>query len=80
MMVERPLLDLVDRLRPLALSLAEDTVRNEYLLHRRVHERFITNADSDAGALTDWIYEALFLMPPDDPWLGLNPAAFAALG
>ncbi len=80
MMVERPLLDLVDQLRPLALSVAEDTVRNEYLLHRRIHERFAANPDSDASLLTDWIYETLFLMPPDDPWLGLNPAAFSGLG
>jgi hypothetical protein len=30
--------------------------------------------------MVDWIYETLFLMPPDDPWLGLSaPDAFSAL-
>jgi hypothetical protein len=77
MMVERPLLQ---RLEPLALSIAEDALRNQYRLHRRVHERFATGAPvGDADAFTAWIYEELFLMPPDDPWLGLRADAYAAL-
>jgi len=76
MMVERPL---IDQLLPLAHSLGEDTLRNEYLLHRRVHERFIAGVDGDAETLTAFIYETLFLMPPDDPWLGLRSAAFSGL-
>lgn len=35
---------------------------------------------SDADEMVRWIYEELFLMPPDDPWLGLAPMdAFTAL-
>jgi hypothetical protein len=75
-MVERPLLDLLE---PLARSVAEDTLRNQYRLHRRVHERFIAGAVGDAGELEDWIYRELFLMPLEDPWLGLRPPAYAAL-
>jgi hypothetical protein len=75
-MVERPLLDLLE---PLARSIAEDTLRNQYLLHRRVHERFIAGEAGDEAELEAWIYRELFLMPPEDPWLGLRPSAFAGL-
>jgi hypothetical protein len=76
-MVERPLLD---QLEPLARTIAEDSLRNQYRLHRRVHERFATGAPvGDADAFTAWIYEELFLMPLDDPWLGLRSAAYAGL-
>jgi hypothetical protein len=75
--VERPLLEQLD---PLASSIAEDTAKNEYLLHRRVHDHFAARAASDQPEpLAEWIYRELFLMPLDDPWLGLRPEAFAAL-
>lgn len=75
--VEQPLIEQLD---PLAASIAEDAARNEYLLHRRVHELYSARAAFDAAApLTEWIYRDLFLMPLDDPWLGLRPEAFAAL-
>jgi len=56
-------------------SIALDTVRNEYLLHRRIHEKF---AAADAVAtnvdvLNEWVYADLFLTPSSDPWLGLAP-------
>jgi hypothetical protein len=75
--VEQPLLDV---LLPLARTIAEDTARNEYDLHRRVHERFsdASAPAEDADALTAWVYADLFKMPPEDPWLGLRAAAFAA--
>ncbi len=107
MMVERPLLDV---LLPLAQSIAEDTLRNQFELHRRAHlhlaatagagraadptadrapadltaDRAAADLTADRAAadpltLTDWVYRDLFQMPPDDPWLGLRPAAFDAL-
>ncbi len=56
-------------------SIALDTVRNEYLLHRRVHEK-LGNSDSgtmELAALNEWVYAELFLTPSSDPWLGLAP-------
>jgi hypothetical protein len=57
-------------------SIALDTVRNEYLLHRRVHERFAAGEafTADFDALNEWVYAELFLTPSSDPWLGLAPA------
>ncbi len=74
-MVEFPLLT---KLMPLERSIAEDTLRNERQLHRRVSERLATETCSDEAELTDWMYEQLFLMPLDDPWLGMS-SAFAAM-
>ena len=51
-----------------------DTVRNEYLLHRRIHERFAEGdppETADVDALNEWVYAELFLTPSSDPWLGL---------
>ncbi len=56
-------------------SIALDTVRNEYLLHRRVHEAFSTDmaAVQNSETLNEWVYAELFLTPSSDPWLGLVP-------
>jgi hypothetical protein len=69
---ENPLLRLV---RTFEDSIALDTVRNEYLLHRRVHEKFIDNDSfvANLDALNEWVYSELFLTPSSDPWLGLAP-------
>lgn len=70
---EDPLLRVV---RQFEESIGLDTVRNEYLLHRRIHEQFaagnavITNVDQ----LNEWVYAELFLTPSSDPWLGLAPS------
>jgi hypothetical protein len=75
--VESPL---IAQLRSLAQTLAEDTRTNELDLHPRLHRAFLERMWSSADDMVDWIYETLFLMPPDDPWLGLNaPDAFSAL-
>jgi len=76
--VEDPMLGL---LRKLERSIAEDTVRNEYLLHAKIHEWFATgNAPAKLDALNSKVYAELFLTPDSDPWLGLAPAdVFAAL-
>jgi hypothetical protein len=69
-------------------SVAEDTVRNEYGFHRKIHEWFATRAPDttaaeDPGALdrlNERVYSELFLTPSSDPWLGLVPDdAYSAL-
>lgn len=66
--------------RQLRFSLAEDSVRNEYQLHRQIHE-WLSNAQyTDVEALNARVYSQLFLAPLDDPWYGLKPAfAYSAL-
>lgn len=56
-------------------SIAVDTVRNEYLLHRRIHEKFGAKdaVTTDFEVLNEWVYAELFLTPSSDPWLGLAP-------
>jgi hypothetical protein len=77
-MVESPILA---QLRKLKESLAEDTRTNELDLHPKLHRAFAEGAPwSTADEMVDWIYERLFLMPPDDPFLGLAAYdAFSAL-
>jgi hypothetical protein len=68
---EKPLLRLI---RNLESSIAVDTVRNEYLLHRQIHQWFSEgSATRDVDALDERIYAELFLTPHSDPWLGLAP-------
>ncbi|MEO0513747.1 MAG: hypothetical protein AAF086_00445 [Planctomycetota bacterium] len=68
-------------LRNLEASIALDTARNEHDLHRRVHGWFAAGENlDDLAALNARVYDELFLMPEDDPWLGLVPAdTYAAL-
>jgi hypothetical protein len=77
--VESPLVRLVANLQR---TIAGDTVRNEYALHRRAHEWFASaEVGDDPNALTDRVYAELFLTPNTDPWLGLAPAdVFTAIG
>ena len=77
--VESPILA---QLRALERTLAEDTRTNELELHPRLHRAFVEGAPwSNADEMVAWIYEELFRMPPDDPWLGLAPPdAFTAIG
>ncbi len=71
-MVENPLTAM---LRNLQRSIAEDTVRNEYLLHSQIHEWFLNGtAPQDIDRLNSMVYAKLFLTPDSDPWLGLAPA------
>jgi hypothetical protein len=76
--VEDPLLR---KLRSMERSISEDTVYNEYLLHRRIHEWLAGDAPAPAvDKLNARVYAELFLTPDSDPWLGLLPAdAYAAL-
>ncbi len=75
--VESPLVRL---LRNLQQTIALDTVRNEYLLHRRIHAWYTLGQVAELDALNERIYAELFLTPNSDPWLGLAPAeTFTAL-
>jgi hypothetical protein len=76
--VEDPILRLV---RSFEEAIALDTVKNEYQLHRRVHEWYVAGeAPADFDALNERVYAELFLTPSSDPWLGLAPAeAYTAL-
>lgn len=69
---EDPLLRVVQQFEE---SIALDTVRNEYLLHRQLHSWFAeSTATLDYDALNERVYAELFLTPSSDPWLGLVPA------
>jgi hypothetical protein len=52
--------------------MALDTVKNEYILHRRIHEWILEGAlEGGMAALNSRVYTELFLTPRTDPWLGL---------
>jgi hypothetical protein len=72
---------LLRQIRNLERSIAEDTVRNEYLFHTQIHDWLATgSAPADIDGLNQKVYAELFLTPDSDPWLGLLPNdAYAAL-
>jgi hypothetical protein len=64
-----PAEEMLSRLR---LTVAEDTIRNEYDLHRRLHQWLAnTNTTREVEELNDRVYSELFLTPRHDPWIGL---------
>ena len=62
--VEAPILRAVS---PVELDSAQGQ-----LLHARVADTFARGTQWTIEALVAWIYRDLFLMPPDDPFLGLD--------
>ena len=77
--VENPLMRAV---RQFERSMSEDTVRNEYLFHTKIHEWFAQALPQarDVAVLNEKVYAELFLTPKSDPWLGLKPGdAYSAL-
>jgi hypothetical protein len=76
--VEDPMLKTIQNLQR---SIAEDTVRNEYTFHAKIHEWLAASgAKRDVDALNTRVYAELFLTPDSDPWLGLTPEnTFSAL-
>jgi hypothetical protein len=65
----------VRMIRNFERSVAEDTVRNEYLFHGQIHEWFARGETTvTLDELNERVYAQLFLMPRSDPWLGLVPA------
>jgi hypothetical protein len=69
--VEDPLVRIV---RSFQNAIALDSVKNEYRLHRQIHQWL---ADSSyrppVDELNERVYAELFLTPRSDPWLGLAP-------
>jgi hypothetical protein len=61
-------------LATLERAIAIDTVRNEYLFRRTLHEWLASaGATIDLAALNERVYAELFLTPSSDKWLGLFP-------
>lgn len=75
--VEDPVLRMV---RSLESSIAVDTVRNEYQLHRQIHQWLAVHEQLEVENFNERVYAQMFLTPSSDPWLGLAPAdAYSAL-
>ena len=56
-------------------NLALDSVRNEFLLHVKLHAWMASPTPWDnVEALNEKVYAELFMTPRSDPWLGLLPA------
>ena len=68
-------------LQNLEQYLSLDTVRNEYMMHTKLHGWFATGrANGDVENLNERVYAELFLTPRSDPWLGLYaPDIYTAL-
>lgn len=60
-------------MRNLETTIAQDTVRNEYMFHSQIHEWLGAGSMHDAEALNRRVYAELFLTPDNDPWLGMKP-------
>jgi hypothetical protein len=53
-------------------AIAQDTVRNEYLMRPQIHQWFANWSTTDnLSRLNERVYTSLFLTPSSDPWLGL---------
>jgi hypothetical protein len=72
---------LADVIRNFENVMALDTVRNEYVFHRQIHQWFLQgNGTADVNQLNEKVYAELFLTPSSDPWLGLtNNNAYNAI-
>ncbi len=70
--------ELIDTLQ---LSVALDTVRNDYMLRTRLHSwLMVASARNNLEAFNEKVYRELFLTPRSDPWLGLfSPETYVAL-
>ncbi|MBL9104805.1 MAG: hypothetical protein JNL82_27925 [Myxococcales bacterium] len=72
--------ELAEALAALRRAVALDTLRNEYDLHKQIHQRFVAAAAQDLEPLNRWLYSELFLTPRGDPWLGLaSPTIYSGL-
>lgn len=65
----------------LQLSVALDTVRNDYMLRTKLHSWLTVDpARNNLEAFNEKVYRELFLTPRSDPWLGLfSPETYVAL-
>lgn len=57
----------------LALTVSADSLRNEFVLHARIHRFFASDLGlaTDLEKLNQRVYDDVFLTPRSDPWLGL---------
>jgi hypothetical protein len=63
---------LTNLLGKLQLSIALDTVRNEFMLHTKLHAWLIADPTRfDVEKLNEKVYAEVFQTPKSDPWLGL---------
>ena len=63
-------------------SIAQDTIQNEFNLHRQIHQWFAAGEPvvRRFETFNERVYAELFLTPRSDPWLGLAPGdAYPAL-
>ncbi|MEK6279784.1 MAG: hypothetical protein AABN95_05470 [Acidobacteriota bacterium] len=73
--------ELANLVQKLEMNIALDTVRNEYLLHTKLHAWLVNDVRRhDLEAFNNKVYAELFLTPASDPWLGLfSPETYVAL-
>jgi hypothetical protein len=76
-----PEMKLMNMVQKLQLSIALDTVRNEYMLRPKLHAWLVADpVRFDVDKLNEKVYAELFLTPKTDPWLGLfSPETYMAL-
>ncbi len=68
-------------IRNVSRIINEDSIRNEYYLHVRIHNWFATErAAPKRDTVVSRFYSELFLSPFDDPWYGLSrPDVYSAI-
>ncbi len=59
------------KIRSFERTLGADMMQNEYRFRAIIRERIGSEGEALAP-LNDWVYRAVFLTPPEDPWLGLK--------
>ncbi|MBC7817851.1 MAG: hypothetical protein IAG10_13245 [Planctomycetaceae bacterium] len=74
---ETPAMKLARNLIPV---IGQDTVKNEYNLHRQIHQWLAKAKAPGRDILVARIYNELFLSPLNDPWYGLSkPDVYSAV-
>jgi hypothetical protein len=68
-------------IQKLERSIALDTVRNEYLLHTKLHAWLaVIHGVENVDVLNERVYAELFMTPRSDPWFGLlSPDTYTGL-
>jgi hypothetical protein len=76
--VEDPMLRAFQNLE---LTIAEDTIRNEYVFHSKIHQWLADeHANKELEPFNSRVYAQLFLTPDSDPYLGLvTPGTCSAI-
>ena len=68
---------LIQNLIPL---IGQDSVKNEYNMHRKIHQWLAEGPLPKSDVLVGRIYDELFLSPLNDPWYGLSkPDVYSAV-